>query len=164
MSREMLENKTTKELREIGKELNISGRWDMKKSELIEAILRVKAVGDQNEISTKDEHKVDNQVSEVEEKVEKESTDIIDENKLSYIEKAVPGTIVAFRLPEGKVKSAKIAKKSSKNRRFKLETSYGAEYIVSYDDIVWVKTNKRWPRGVYNLLRGATNEEESIRR
>ena len=69
------------------------------------------------------------------------------------------GTLVAFRLSNGKVKSAKVMKKSTKNRKLKLETNYGAEYIASYDDIIWVRTGKRWPRGVYNLLKGITNEE-----
>lgn len=163
MSKENLQKKTCKELRELAKELNISGRWDMTKDQLIDAILGAKEVENTNESeSAKDECKVDNQenVVEVEDKVEKESANVeVDmKQKMPYIENIEIGTLVAFRLSNGKVKSAKVTRKSTKNRKLKLETDYGAEYIVSFDDIVWVRTGKRWPRGVYKLLKGLVDE------
>ena len=163
MSRENLQKKTCKELRELAKELNISGRWDMTKDQLIDAILRAEVVENTNESeSAKDECKVDNQenVVEVEDKVEKESAnvDVDMAQKMPYIENIEIGTLVAFRLSNGKVKSAKVTRKSTKNRKLKLETDYGAEYIVSFDDIVWVRTGKRWPRGVYKLLKGLVDD------
>ena len=163
MSRENLQKKTCKELRELAKELNISGRWDMTKDQLIDAILGAEAVENTNESeSAKDECKVDNQenVVEVEDKVEKESAnvDVDMAQKMPYIENIEIGTLVAFRLSNGKVKSAKVTRKSTKNRKLKLETDYGAEYIVSFDDIVWVRTGKRWPRGVYKLLKGLVDD------
>lgn len=163
MSRENLQKKTCKELRELAKELNISGRWDMTKDQLIDAILGAEVVENTNESeSAKDECKVDNQenVVEVEDKVEKESAnvDVDMAQKMPYIENIEIGTLVAFRLSNGKVKSAKVTRKSTKNRRLKLETDYGAEYIVSFDDIVWVRTGKRWPRGVYKLLKGLVDD------
>lgn len=172
MSREILEAKTKKELRTIATELEITGRWDMTKPQLIEAILGAKSVEcnkeekvkvDENSQSAKDEDKVDNHVSknvEVEEKVEKESAGVKVnmEQKMSYIENIEIGTIIAFRLSNGKVKSAKVTRKSTKNRKLKLETDYGAEYIISFEDVVWVRTGKRWPRGVYKLLKGIGDE------
>lgn len=163
MSRENLQKKTCKELRELAKELNISGRWDMTKDQLINAILGAEVVENTNESeSAKDECKVDNQenVVEVEDKVEKESAnvDVDMAQKMPYIENIEIGTLVAFRLSNGKVKSAKVTRKSTKNRKLKLETDYGAEYIVSFDDIVWVRTGKRWPRGVYKLLKGLMDD------
>lgn len=163
MSRENLQKKTCKELRERAKELNISGRWDMTKDQLIDAILGAEVVENTNESeSAKDECKVDNQenVVEVEDKVEKESAnvDVDMAQKMPYIENIEIGTLVAFRLSNGKVKSAKVTRKSTKNRKLKLETDYGAEYIVSFDDIVWVRTGKRWPRGVYKLLKGLVDD------
>lgn len=163
MSRENLQKKTCKELRELAKELNISGRWDMTKDQLIDAILGAEVVENANESeSAKDECKVDNQenVVEVEDKVEKESAnvDVDMAQKMPYIENIEIGTLVAFRLSNGKVKSAKVTRKSTKNRKLKLETDYGAEYIVSFDDIVWVRTGKRWPRGVYKLLKGLVDD------
>lgn len=162
MSKENLQNKTCKELRELAKGMNISGRWGMTKEQLIDAILGAEVVQttDKSE-SAKDECKVDNHgVAEVEDKVEKESASVeVDmKQKMPYIENIEIGTLVAFRLSNGKVKSAKVTRKSTKNRKLKLETDYGAEYIVSFDDIVWVRTGKRWPRGVYKLLKGLVDE------
>lgn len=164
MSKENLQNKTCKELRELAKDMNISGRWDMTKEQLIDAILGAEVVKTTNESeSAKDECKIDNHdVVEVEDKVEKESANVeVDmKQKMPYIENIEIGTIVAFRLSNGKLKSAKVMRKSTKNRKLKLETDYGAEYIVSYDDIVWVRTGKRWPRGVYNELKGLVSNDK----
>ena len=165
MSKEILQNKTCKELRELASDMNISGRWDMTRDQLIDVILGVEVLkkNDESE-STKDECKIDNHDAvEAEDKVEKESTNVaVDmEQKMPYIEGAVVGTIVAFRLPNGKVKSAKIVKKSTKRRQFMLETDYGAQYITPYEDIVWVRTGKRWPRGVYKLLKGLVDVDEA---
>lgn len=178
MSREILESKTQKELLGIACELKITGRWKMNKRCLIDAILGAKSVesNEENNVvkevsqSANDENKIDNLVHkdvEVESKDENESTGVeIDmSQKMSYIENIEIGTIVAFRLSNGKVKSAKVTRKSTKNRKLKLETDYGAEYIVSYDDIVWVRTGKRWPKGVYKLLKGQVdaNGREKIK-
>lgn len=174
-----LDKLTCNDLRGLAKNLNISGRWDMTKPELVEAILRaenaeasVDVAGEVKvaEQSANDEREVDNRAddtkdAEAEDKVEKESASVpnIDmEQKMHYVENVEIGTIVAFRLSSGKVKSAKVVKKSTKNRKLKLETDYGAEYIVPYESIVWVRTGKRWPKGVYNLLKGTvcSNEKE----
>lgn len=172
-----LDKLTRDELRVVATKLNISGRWNMNKRDLVEAILRAEAaeVGNANnaggvqatEQSAKDECKVDNQANdiknvEVETKVENKSAGVhsIDfEQKMRYVENIEIGTIVAFRLSNGKVKSAKVVKKSTKNRKLKLETDYGAEYIVPYDSVVWVRTGKRWPKGVYNLLKGTVRSD-----
>lgn len=178
MSREVLEVRTKKELRAIATELEITGRWDMTKPQLIDAILRAKSAEVSNDEvkvnadsqSANDEYKVDNHECEnveAENKDENESAGIKVnmEQKMSYIENIDIGTIVAFRLSSGKVKSAKVVRKSTKNRKLKLETDYGAEYIVSYEDVVWVRTGKRWPRGVYKLLKGQvdTSGKEKIK-
>lgn len=176
MSKEFLEAKTRKELRVIATELNITGRWEMNKEQLIDAILgannaedsKREDVANENLQSAKDECKVDNHENvEAENKVENESASIKVnmEQKMHYIENIDIGTIVAFRLSSGKVKSAKVIRKSTKNRKLKLETDYGAEYIVSYEDIIWVRTGKRWPRGVYKLLKGQVdaNGKEKIK-
>ena len=176
MSKEFLEAKTRKELRAIATELNITGRWEMNKEQLIDAILgannaedsKRENVANENLQSAKDECKVDNHENvEAENKVENESASIKVnmEQKMHYIENIDIGTIVAFRLSSGKVKSAKVIRKSTKNRKLKLETDYGAEYIVSYEDIIWVRTGKRWPRGVYKLLKGQAdaNGKEKIK-
>lgn len=167
MSKEILQNKTCKELRDLAKELNILRRWEMTKGELIEAILGAKNVKvNEENVSAKDEVKVDNQESVVvEEKVEKESAgnkprEINMEQKMQYVEGVEIGALVAFKLSSGKVKSAKVIRKSTKNRKLKLETDYGAVYVVSFEDIIWVRTGKRWPKGVYKLLKGLVDSDE----
>lgn len=141
----------------------------MNKEQLIDAILGAEVLkkNDESE-SAKDEYKIDNQeIVEAENKDENKSANvkINMEQKMHYIENVNIGTIVAFKLSNGKVKSAKVVRKSTKNRKLKLETDYGAEYIVSYDDIIWVRTGKRWPRGVYKILKGLvdTNGKEKIK-
>ena len=161
--KEILQDKTCPQLRAIAKELDIIGRWDMTKPQLVEAILGAEKAKNANKVSSaNDEVKIDNQVADGENK-EKESPskDAIDSSqKMSYVENAEVGTLVAFKLSNGKVKSAKIIRKSSKNRKLKLETDYGAQYIVSYDDVIWVRTGRRWPKGVYRLLKGLANNNE----
>lgn len=181
LSENKLNECTCSVLRNIAKSYNISGRWDMTKPELVEAILRARNAESSNvsnagteqgaKQSAKDECKVDDQATnandvEAEAKVENESAGVhnVDmEQKMHYIENIEIGTIVAFRLSNGKVKSAKVVKKSTKNRKLKLETDYGAEYIVPYESIVWVRTGKRWPKGVYNLLKGTVCSDEKIK-
>ncbi len=181
MSENKLNECTCSVLRNIAKGYNISGRWDMTKPELVEAILRARnaevsnmndaGVVQDTERSAKDEHKVDNQANatknvEAEVKAENESASVrnVDmEQKMHYIENIEIGTIVAFKLSNGKVKSAKVVKKSTKNRKLKLETDYGAEYIVPYESVIWVRTGKRWPKGVYNLLKGTVCSDEEVK-
>ena len=162
-----------RDLMRLATTLGVKGSWDMKKAEVIEAILRAESAKESEQVvetnpvanngdpSAKVNVKVDDHGDDAEAvtKAENETASIDMTQKLPYIESAEIGTVVAFRLASGKVKSAKIVKKSTKNRRFMLETSYGAQYIVPYTDIVWVRTGKRWPRGVYRLLKGLVENE-----
>ena len=169
MKKEELQAMKVSELAAICKANNIPhyhGKNRFKKDELVEAILGAGIAEDskvKNDKSTKDKGKTVNHNVEAEDKVEKESAnvDVDMEQKMPYIEGAVVGTIVAFWLPNGKFKSAKIIKKSTKRRQFMLETDYGAQYITPYEDIIWVRTGKRWPRGVYKLLKGLVDVDEA---
>lgn len=166
MTKESLEQWTVAELMSYCREHGIrcyNGKNRMHKSELVTAILQAeqvesghttKSAGDKNEIGNPAGEAVVNG----KEAATGYKPVINMERKMPYIESAQVGTLVAFRLANGRVKSAKIVKKSTKNRRFMLETEYGAQYIVSYDDIVWVRTTKRWPLGVYKLLKGMVDD------
>lgn len=136
---ENLEKKTRDELRVIAKELDIKGRGHMTEEQLVQAI--ASATG--------------GEAAETSDDVSSGS------NKVKYVENAEIGTIVAFKLPDGRVKSAKIERRSTSRRKLKLVTQYGAEFVVPYEDIIWVRTTKRWPKGVYNLLKGKVAENES---
>ena len=172
------------EIMSIAKDMGIvryKGSSERTKADIIENILMV-----YNEGGKKDEEAIketasvsDEKTEQVEQpvKVEKKQSKVVAEvkklkekkpelteeqkaeKKLSYIEGAKAGTLVAFKTDNGKIKSAMIVKRSTKNRKFKLETKYGASFIVSFDDVIWVRTNKRWPKGVYQLLKGIDESE-----
>lgn len=157
VNRETLNKLTVKELiKQYATPLQIIGRHDMKKSDLVQAILdayvsqiddKEKESGEADDVTTED-------VSKEVKKQNRELTEVQKINKARYIDEADVGTIIAFKLPGMKVKSAKIIRRSTKNKKFKVQTAYGVEYVVSFDEVIWVKTNKRWPKGVYNLLKG----------
>lgn len=81
----------------------------------------------------------------------------VEDNRGKYIDTCPIGTVVAFRIAE-KVKSAEIVKRNRQHKRLKVRTAYGKEFVIDYEDVVWVKLNNRWPRGVYNLLKGITED------
>lgn len=171
MVKEQLMAMKARDLMRMATKLGIKGAWDMKKEEVVEAILGAEST-ENSDIgakdmdgmqSARDEVKTDDHNTNVEAECKDEngSVSVDMSQKMPYIEGAEIGTLVAFRLPNGKVKSAKIVKKSTKGRRLKLETDYGAQYVVSFDDIVWVRTGRRWPRGVYKLLKGMVEDEKA---
>lgn len=139
-----------------------NGKNCFKKDELVDAILGAEnKEAEDSDKSATDKGKNDNHDDvEVAGTKEKGATSIeVDmEQKMPYIEAATVGMIIAFRLPNGKVKSAKIIKKSTPNRKFMVETDYGAQYVIEYNDVVWVRTGHRWPRGVYKLLKGLVDD------
>lgn len=143
MTRQELTNKTVAELTDICKENGLTyykGKKKLTKAEMIEKIL------------------VSNDIQEDILKTIQESTEETT-SKSSYVETVQLGTLVAFREPEtGKLNTAKVVAKNSKNCMLKLMTQYDAEFIVPYDSIAWVKTGARWPRGIYNELKGIKNE------
>lgn len=156
VNRETLNKLTVKELiKQYATPLQITGRHDMKKSDLIQAILDayVSQIDDKESDEAEDVTTTE-EVSKEVKKQNRELTEVQKINKARYIDDADVGTIIAFKLPGMKVKSAKIIRRSTKNKKFKVQTAYGVEYVVSFDEVIWVKTNKRWPKGVYNLLKG----------
>lgn len=157
MSKENLQGMNKTELMAKAKELGITRYKQGKplpKEELIEAILKA----DKPEpVSTPEE------APEVEVPEEQQDS-LSDEERLErhnkYVENVKVGTLVAFKTGPNKAKSAMVQKRSTKNRKLKVVTKYGKEFIISFDDVIWVHTNKRWPRGVYNMLKGTVEKDE----
>lgn len=171
MSREELLAKTKEEVSAIAKDFGVTrsiGSKRKTKEQLVDEIMEKQ--NPQSETETVEVEDEDWQQPETENEVTTEDAEVEAEEILtpeqkaerrkSYVENVQIGTLVAFRSITGKVKSAKVVKRSSKNRRLKVETKYGAEFVIPYDDVIWVRTNKRWPKGVYQLLKGVTNNEE----
>lgn len=173
---ELLEKKKN-EVQEIAKSLGIPRFTSTKartKDELIADILAKQENGEDEKLNTEKADEIPNEKVEQTKPEVKESKVVSEAKKLEkkkltdeekaikkqkYVDDAQVGTLVAFRCDTGKVKSAMIIKRSTSKRRFLLETKYGAKYKVSFDDVLWVRTNKRWPKGIFKLLRGEETEQ-----
>lgn len=170
VTRENLNEMNVENLRKYASSVGVKKIRSFKKAELIEEIIKACSEEEKHEIEV---FGTDEEIAALKTECEKESeldtvdefeeAEVIDEaeqaNKhLEYIENAEVGTIVAFRVGD-KVKSAKIINRSSARRKLKLETAYGRIYVVDYDDIIWVKTSSRWPRGVYELFSKVKNSK-----
>lgn len=141
------------ELRKVASSIGIKNAKRYKKVDLVDMIISIQNPSEAVAEEAKEEKEEVAGVSD-------NADDIgIDSNKLRYINEAPIGTLVAFKLPNGQTKSAKIINRSTGRKKLKLETVYGKQFIVSYSDIVWVKSTNKWPRGVYNQLKGIVMEE-----
>lgn len=146
MSREKLESMKVDELRKLAPTVGVKNAKKYKKPELIEMIIEATSEPTQ----------------EAQDQQEPEDGPVINmEQKMKYIESAPVGTLVAFRLPNGKVKSAKIVNRSAKSQKLKLETSYGKQFVIPYIDVIWVKSTDKWPKGVYRQLKGIVEEGDN---
>lgn len=153
-NKEQLMGMKVDELRKVASSVGIKNAKRYKKVELVDMIIST-----QNRPETVVEAEA---VKEEKEEMASTSGDTdgcaVDSNKLRYINEAPIGTLVAFKLPNGQTKSAKIINRSTGRKKLKLETVYGKQFVVSYSDIVWVKSTNKWPRGVYNQLKGIVTE------
>ena len=171
-NKEELTKKTVEELRNICKENGISYYENGKrlaKGPMIDKMMastQVVNTDADEKVTKKSDKKNDKKVKQTkqpvktEEQIAEEEAERL-ERKRKYVEQAKVGAIVAFRLPSGKVISAAVTRKSTKGRKFMVETKYGAEYKISFDDILWVRTNKRWPKGIYLLFKQNIKAEVS---
>lgn len=141
------------ELRKVASSIGIKNAKRYKKMDLVDMIISVQNPPEEVVEEVKEEKE---EVASVSDNAD---DDGIDSNKLRYINEAPIGTLVAFKLPNGQTKSAKIINRSTGRKKLKLETVYGKQFVVSYSDIVWVKSTNKWPRGVYNQLKGIVMEE-----
>ena len=141
-----LNEKTCKELREIAKHYGITGRWDMNKQELIEAIEKVSDLSDDEIMFEGDciiKEEVSNQ-SEGSQKVSKTTRD--------YLNNAEVGTLVAFKKNISKdiAMSGKFI--SFEDGKVTVESKKGTLFKLNPENIIWVKTGGRWPKWVFNLF------------
>jgi hypothetical protein len=143
---------TKKGIAEIAKEKGIArykGKSMLTKDELIDKILVFEDIDADIKKSIEESGKIEN--------VEDNSS-----RKQHYIDSVEVGVLVAFHNSEkdGKMDTAKVINKSTKSKKLMLETQYGKQYIISFDDVAWVKTGTRWPRGIYRELKGLPTDEK----
>lgn len=122
---------TVKQLREKAKELGIVGRWSMTKTQLEEAIRDCLKEGPGSQAKSTTQ---------------------------KYIDNAPKGTVIAFKIElsgRERTLSGKIEEVSKDS--VKVVTKNGSAYTIPRDKVIWVKTGLRWPKGVFNELKGVEN-------
>lgn len=156
MSREELEKKLVRELQLICKENSIQYCTHSKKfskSQMIDSILKMQEQqAEGKKLST-------NEI--VEKKIEDASVVAKEKEaagKERYFENLKAGTLVAFREESRKLNTAAVKNVSYKRRQLKLVTQYGKEFIVPFEDVVWIRTKKRWPSFVLDELKGGKKD------
>lgn len=73
-------------------------------------------------------------------------------NKKKYLDKVGTGTIIAFTLPTGKALSGMVIQIYTD--QYEVETKNGRRFRIPHINVIWVKTNGRWPKSVYMALKG----------
>lgn len=176
-----MENMTVKKLLEIAKDLNVIGRHDMKKEQLMDAILAAQPkeqamptaiiieskmvvvevpVDKQSKQQANVEHDLAQGGKEEWDWLPTVACDVaISKPKDNYIDSAKIGTIIAFKINDTKVISGMIEEVVSEGKEFKVRTKNGVKFMVKRKNIVWVKTGDRWPKGVYLALKGEAADE-----
>ena len=154
MTRNELENMTKENVAKVAKDLGVKrykGKSMLSKKELIDDICKAMESND-------DAADVQKAISEAGEQVKNEvKNEIVVDRKVKdeRILSATIGTLIAFREPEtGKLNTAKLTNRNKTKKRIKCETQYGKEFLISFSDIVWTKTGSRWPKSIYNELKG----------
>ena len=155
-NKEELEKKTREEVRKIAKDLKIKRWYELPKCSLIESIISVCVPEDtENNVEEKESNSMDNNAHN------NKSAQKPSNVKMEYLKNIQKGTIVAFKtMVRGhvKYKSAAVENYNQSKQLLKLVTNYGATYIIPFSDVIWVRTNSRWPKGVYELLKGVKKD------
>lgn len=161
-TKECLESYTVADLRKIAKNFHIVGRWEMNKSQLIIEILL-----SQKDLEVRKESCLNaTEVYEAEKKQsEKEQTKETSDNKKvmqdnsnndhsKYLANIEVGRLVAFNDHDmGIVRTARVVNISQKRQQLKVIDIYGSMEVISFEQVAWVKTGKRWPRRLFHLIR-----------
>lgn len=73
--------------------------------------------------------------------------------KSRYIDSLKVGQILAFNI-NGSTISGKVVEIADPEEFITIETKNKTQFIIRREDIVWVKTGQRWPKGVFQALKG----------
>ena len=156
-----MKEKTVKELREIAKELEIVGRWDMNKTQLIEAIEMAQAVQELSDENIKLEgdciiKENNSNQSEGTQKVTKTTDD--------YLNNIEPGVLVAFKRNSKDIAmSGKFVSFDENNDNLVyVESKKGTMFKITKANIIWVKTGARWPKWVFTLFNHNKSDKKEV--
>lgn len=151
-----LNKKTCKDLREIAKHYGITGRWDMTKHQLIEAIEKASERPD-DEIMFEGDCIIKEGNSN-----QTEGSQKVSKTTLDYLNDAEVGTLVAFKRNSSKdiAMSGKFI--SFENGKVTVESKKGTMFKLNPDNIIWVKTRERWPKWVFNLFNRSKEVDKEV--
>ena len=151
MTRNELENMTKENVAKVAKDLGVKrykGKSMLSTKELIDGICKAMESNDDVADAQKAINEAGGQVKK---------NEIVIDRKVKYerILLAPIGTLIAFHEPEtGKLNTAKLTNRNKTKKLIKCETQYGKEFLISFSDVIWTKTGSRWPKGIYNELKG----------
>lgn len=161
-TKECLESYTVADLRKIAKNFHIVGRWEMNKSQLIIEILLSQKdweVGKESCLNAIEVYEAEKKQSENEETKEtfenkKVMQDDSNNDHSKYLANIEVGRLVAFNDHNmGIVRTARVVNISQKRQQLKVIDIYGSVEVISFEQVAWVKTGKRWPRRLFHLIR-----------
>lgn len=156
-----MKEKTVKELREIAKELEIVGRWDMNKTQLIEAIEMAQAV---QELSDEDIEFENDCIITEDNTNQSEGTQKVTKTTDDYLNNIMPGILVAFKRNSKDIAmSGKFVSFDENNDNLVcIESKKGTMFKVPKANIIWVKTGARWPKWVFTLFNNKSEKSEVV--
>ena len=161
-TKECLESYTVADLRKIAKNFHIVGRWEMNKSQLIIGILLSQKdleVRKESCLNATEVYKAEKKQSEKEQAKETfENKKVMQDNSNNdhskYLANIEVGRLVAFNDHNmGIVRTARVVNISQKRQQLKVIDIYGSIEVISFEQVAWVKTGKRWPRRLFHLIR-----------
>ena len=156
-----MKEKTVKELREIAKELEIVGRWDMNKTQLIEAIEMAQAV---QELSDEDIEFENDCIITEDNTNQSEGTQKVTKTTDDYLNNIEPGILVAFKRNSKDIAmSGKFVSFDENNDNLVcIKSKKGTMFKVPKANIIWVKTGARWPKWVFTLFNNKREKSEVV--
>ena len=139
------------------------GKTELTKEELVDSLLENVEFVEAEEVVNQDKPEIPIEATEVVEEEQVERKPWVMKDKSGYIEEAEVGALIAFYDEKGKPRTAALVNRSSARKVIKVVTEFGWEFIVPYDNVLWVRKGNRWPRGVYEILKGYNkNGKESV--
>ena len=147
-----LRTKTVKELRDIAKGLDIKGRWDMTKEQLVDAIYVANLNDSMIELET-------DCIMDSNNKNASEGSHNVTKTTEDYLKTVKPGTFVAFKRNKNKEVAMSGKFVSFDGNKVVIESKRGTLFKVDKQNIVWVKTGSRWPKWVFSLFNNKIVEE-----
>lgn len=170
-TREVLNLLKADELAKICKENGIkyySGKIRLKREEMIKKILgETEEQEKELEVIAEEEKKENEAIKEHKNTFpeRKKQMSIIlnadlkqNEGTKKYLETIKVGMLVAFKENNGYLNTAMVKNISFTRRKLKLITKYGKEFIVSFDDVMWVRTTPYWANYIMDILKRQKGE------